>query len=114
MQSKEDVGSTGVETILNCLCFCASISQSKSFNSLLVSASHRATCDAVTHPVSLGLTPPQVGFQKILTLTYVDKFIDDVQLHFRDRYKNELEQKGAMKLLNHSYEFGDDFNMLLR
>lgn len=55
-----------------------------------------------------------MGFQKILTLTYVDKFIDDVQLHFRDRYKNELEQKGAMKLLNHSYEFEDDFNMLLR
>ncbi|KAM3616074.1 uncharacterized protein V6R79_011927 [Siganus canaliculatus] len=55
-----------------------------------------------------------VGFQKILTLTYVDKFIDDVQLHFRDRYKNELEQKGALKLLNHNYEFEDDFNMLLR
>lgn len=56
----------------------------------------------------------QVGFQKILTLTYVDKFIDDVQLHFRDRYKNELEQKGALKHLNHSYEFEDDFKMLLR
>uniref|UniRef100_A0A3P8UKD5 SRP receptor subunit alpha n=1 Tax=Cynoglossus semilaevis TaxID=244447 RepID=A0A3P8UKD5_CYNSE len=55
-----------------------------------------------------------VGFQKILTLTYVDKFIDDVQLHFRDRYKNELEQRGALKLLNNSYEFEDDFNMLLR
>nr|XP_046246297.1 signal recognition particle receptor subunit alpha [Scatophagus argus] len=55
-----------------------------------------------------------VGFQKILTLTYVDKFIDDVQLHFRDRYKNELEQKGALKLLNHNYEFEDDFKMLLR
>ncbi|XP_049581129.1 signal recognition particle receptor subunit alpha [Syngnathus scovelli] len=55
-----------------------------------------------------------VGFQKILTLTYVDKFIDDIQLHFRDLYKNELEQKGAMKLLNHSFEFGDDFQMLLR
>uniref|UniRef100_A0A672IV73 SRP54-type proteins GTP-binding domain-containing protein n=1 Tax=Salarias fasciatus TaxID=181472 RepID=A0A672IV73_SALFA len=55
-----------------------------------------------------------VGFQKILTLTYVDKFIDDVQLHFRDRYKNELEQKGALKLLNNSFEFQDDFMMLLR
>ncbi|XP_054472237.1 signal recognition particle receptor subunit alpha [Anoplopoma fimbria] len=55
-----------------------------------------------------------VGFQKILTLTYVDKFIDDVQLHFRDRYKNELEQKGALKLINNSFEFGDDFKMLLR
>ncbi|KAJ8280371.1 hypothetical protein GJAV_G00053740 [Gymnothorax javanicus] len=55
-----------------------------------------------------------VGFQKILTLTYVDKLIDDVQLHFRDRYKNELEQKGALKLLNGSFEFGDEFQKLLR
>uniref|UniRef100_A0A667X9C9 SRP receptor subunit alpha n=1 Tax=Myripristis murdjan TaxID=586833 RepID=A0A667X9C9_9TELE len=55
-----------------------------------------------------------VGFQKILTLTYVDKFIDDVQLHFRDRYKNELEQKGALKLLNNNFEFEDDFKTLLR
>ncbi|KAE8295514.1 Signal recognition particle receptor subunit alpha [Larimichthys crocea] len=55
-----------------------------------------------------------VGFQKILTLTYVDKFIDDVQLCFRDRYKNELEQKGALKLLNNNFEFGDDFQVLLR
>lgn len=55
-----------------------------------------------------------VGFQKILTLTYVDKFIDDVQLHFRDRYKNELEQKGAMKLLSNNFEFKEDFMMLLR
>ncbi|KAL0973311.1 hypothetical protein UPYG_G00201790 [Umbra pygmaea] len=55
-----------------------------------------------------------VGFQKILTLTYVDKFIDDVQLHFRDRYKNELEQKGALTLLNNTFGFEDDFQMLLR
>ncbi|XP_050990827.1 signal recognition particle receptor subunit alpha [Labeo rohita] len=55
-----------------------------------------------------------VGFQKILTLTYVDKFIDDVQLHFRDRYKNELEQRGALKFLLNNFEFGDDFHRLLR
>ncbi|XP_070684966.1 signal recognition particle receptor subunit alpha [Pempheris klunzingeri] len=55
-----------------------------------------------------------VGFQKILTLTYVDKLIDDVQLHFRDRYKNELEHKGALKLLNNNFEFDRDFKMLLR
>uniref|UniRef100_A0A7N6B1C1 SRP54-type proteins GTP-binding domain-containing protein n=1 Tax=Anabas testudineus TaxID=64144 RepID=A0A7N6B1C1_ANATE len=55
-----------------------------------------------------------VGFQKILTLTYVDKFLDDVQLHFRDRYKNELEQNGALKLLNNNFEFEDDFKILLR
>ncbi|KAL7878860.1 hypothetical protein AOLI_G00098340 [Acnodon oligacanthus] len=55
-----------------------------------------------------------VGFQKILTLTYVDKFIDDVQLHFRDRYKNELGQKGALKFLINRFEFEDDFSRLLR
>lgn len=55
-----------------------------------------------------------MGFQKILTLTYVDKFINDVQLRFRDRYKNELEQKGALKLLNNSFEFENDFKVLLR
>lgn len=56
----------------------------------------------------------QVGFQKILMLTYVDKFIDDVQHHFRDRYKNELEQNGAIKYLVNDFEFGDDFHQLLR
>uniref|UniRef100_A0A8C6KUA1 SRP receptor subunit alpha n=1 Tax=Nothobranchius furzeri TaxID=105023 RepID=A0A8C6KUA1_NOTFU len=55
-----------------------------------------------------------VGFQKILTLTYVDKFIDDVQLHFRDRYKNELEQKGTLKLLNSTFAFEDAFSELLK
>ncbi|XP_062861356.1 signal recognition particle receptor subunit alpha [Trichomycterus rosablanca] len=54
-----------------------------------------------------------VGFQKILMLTYVDKFIDDVQLHFRDRYKNELEQKNALNFLSSCFEFEDDFHQLL-
>ncbi|KAG2470019.1 signal recognition particle receptor subunit alpha [Polypterus senegalus] len=54
-----------------------------------------------------------VGFQKILTLTYVDKFIDDVQLRFRDLYKNQLEQKGALKLLD-NFDFKDDFLRLLQ
>lgn len=31
-----------------------------------------------------------VAFQKILQLSYVDKFLDDIHLEFRDRYKNEL------------------------
>lgn len=55
-----------------------------------------------------------MGFQKILTLTYVDKFINDVQRHFRDRYKNELEHKGAMKLLNTTFDFEEAFDELLR
>ncbi|KAM9481126.1 signal recognition particle receptor subunit alpha isoform 1-T1 [Clarias gariepinus] len=55
-----------------------------------------------------------VGFQKILTLTYVDKLIDDVQLYFRDRYKNELEQQDALKFLTNCFKFDEDFFRLLR
>ncbi|XP_043936753.1 signal recognition particle receptor subunit alpha isoform X2 [Protopterus annectens] len=55
-----------------------------------------------------------VGFQKILTLTYVDKFIDDIHLLFRDRYRNQLKQNGTLGLLNTSFEFQDDFLTLLR
>ncbi|XP_056467026.1 signal recognition particle receptor subunit alpha [Gadus chalcogrammus] len=55
-----------------------------------------------------------VGFQKILTLTYVDKLITDVQLQFRDRYKNELDKNVSLKLLNSNFEFENDFTMLLR
>ena len=29
-----------------------------------------------------------VGYQKMLSLSYIDKFLDDVQLAFRDKYKN--------------------------
>ncbi|NXE53280.1 SRPRA protein, partial [Casuarius casuarius] len=55
-----------------------------------------------------------VGFQKILTLTYVDKLIDDVHKEFRDKYRNEFQQKGALGLLNGTFDFKDDFLRLLR
>jgi len=32
-----------------------------------------------------------VAYQKILQLSYVDKFLNDIHLEFRDRFKNELE-----------------------
>ncbi|XP_043465364.1 signal recognition particle receptor subunit alpha homolog isoform X2 [Leptopilina heterotoma] len=32
-----------------------------------------------------------VAYQKILQLSYVDKFLNDVHLEFRDRFKNELQ-----------------------
>lgn len=56
----------------------------------------------------------QVGFQKILTLTYVDKLIDDVHKEFRDKYRNEFQQKGTLALLNGTFDFKDDFTRLLR
>ncbi|XP_002738227.1 signal recognition particle receptor subunit alpha-like, partial [Saccoglossus kowalevskii] len=33
-----------------------------------------------------------VAYQKILTLSYIDKFIDDVHQEFRDKYKDDLKQ----------------------
>lgn len=62
----------------------------------------------------VGCAPWQVGFQKILTLTYVDKLIDDVHKEFRDKYRNEFQQKGALGLLNGTFDFKDDFMRLLR
>ncbi|XP_056399966.1 signal recognition particle receptor subunit alpha [Hyla sarda] len=55
-----------------------------------------------------------VGYQKILTLTYVDKLIDDVHKEFRDKYRNQIQQNGALGLLNSSFDFQDDFDFLLR
>ncbi|XP_053126233.1 signal recognition particle receptor subunit alpha [Hemicordylus capensis] len=55
-----------------------------------------------------------VGFQKILTLTYVDKLIDDVHKEFRDKYRNEFQQKGSLGLLNGTFDFKEDFLRLLR
>lgn len=55
-----------------------------------------------------------VGYQKILTLTYVDKLIDDVHKEFRDKYRNQIQQNGALGLLNGSFDFEDDFSFLLK
>ncbi|KAH0623250.1 hypothetical protein JD844_031336 [Phrynosoma platyrhinos] len=55
-----------------------------------------------------------VGFQKILTLTYVDKLIDDVHKEFRDKYRNEFQQKGTLGILNGTFDFKEDFLRLLR
>ncbi|XP_051895926.1 signal recognition particle receptor subunit alpha isoform X2 [Pristis pectinata] len=55
-----------------------------------------------------------VGYQKILTLTYVDKFIDDIHMLFRDKYRNQLQQRGVLGLLSGSFDFLDDFKGLLR
>uniref|UniRef100_A0A8D0HG36 Signal recognition particle receptor subunit alpha n=1 Tax=Sphenodon punctatus TaxID=8508 RepID=A0A8D0HG36_SPHPU len=55
-----------------------------------------------------------VGFQKILTLTYVDKLIDDVHKEFRDKYRNEFQQKGILGILSGTFDFQEDFLHLLR
>lgn len=50
-----------------------------------------------------------VAYQKILQLSYVDKFLNDVHLEFRDRFKNELE--GASWFSN--FEFEPEYRMVL-
>ncbi|XP_073980947.1 signal recognition particle receptor alpha isoform X1 [Rhodnius prolixus] len=34
-----------------------------------------------------------VAYQKILQLSYVDKFLDDIHLEFRDKYKDDLQNR---------------------
>lgn len=34
-----------------------------------------------------------VAYQKILQLSYVDKFLNDIHLEFRDKYKTDLQQR---------------------
>lgn len=52
-----------------------------------------------------------MAFQKILQLAYIDKFLSDVHLEFRDKYKNELTTQGREF---NSFNFGDNFERLLR
>lgn len=49
-----------------------------------------------------------VAYQKILRLSYVDKFLNDVHLVFRDRYKNELENS-----IWCDYEFSKHYKRIL-
>lgn len=48
------------------------------------------------------------AYQKILQLSYVDKFIDDVHLAFRDKYKDELQSGQYFQVFN----FEDTFKLL--
>lgn len=52
-----------------------------------------------------------VAFQKILQLAYIDKFLSDVHLEFRDKYKNELTTQGREF---NSFNFGENFQRLLQ
>lgn len=50
-----------------------------------------------------------VAYQKILQLSYVDKFLNDIHLEFRDKYKNEL----ASGLHFYEFNFIDDYKSVL-
>lgn len=50
-----------------------------------------------------------VAYQKILQLSYVDKFLNDVHLEFRDRFKNDLQTSQWFS----NYDFNDDYQKIL-
>ncbi|OAD55792.1 Signal recognition particle receptor subunit alpha like protein [Eufriesea mexicana] len=50
-----------------------------------------------------------VAYQKILQLSYVDKFLNDIHLEFRDRFKNELKNSKWF----YNYEFQSDYEHVL-
>jgi len=51
-----------------------------------------------------------VAYQKILQLSYVDKFLSTVQQEFRDKYKNDLQQG----TISRSFDFEVNFDNILR
>ncbi|XP_076221968.1 signal recognition particle receptor alpha isoform X2 [Nomia melanderi] len=50
-----------------------------------------------------------VAYQKILQLSYVDKFLNDIHLEFRDRFKNELERSQWF----YNFEFQSNYENIL-
>ncbi|KAK9886973.1 hypothetical protein WA026_019231 [Henosepilachna vigintioctopunctata] len=51
-----------------------------------------------------------VAYQKILQLSYVDKFLSDIHLEFRDKYKNELTRGDHFQ----DFTFIDGYNEILK
>lgn len=51
-----------------------------------------------------------VAYQKILQLSYVDKFLNDIHLAFRDKYKNELSDGRYFQ----QFDFIDRYNVTLQ
>ncbi|XP_053608739.1 signal recognition particle receptor subunit alpha homolog [Plodia interpunctella] len=51
-----------------------------------------------------------VAYQRILQLSYVDKFLNDVHLEFRDKYKNELQS--AQHIMD--FDFKTTFDRVLK
>ncbi|XP_012535416.2 signal recognition particle receptor subunit alpha homolog [Monomorium pharaonis] len=50
-----------------------------------------------------------VAYQKILQLSYVDKFLNDIHLEFRDRFKNELENSNWFS----NFDFEQSYHIVL-
>lgn len=51
-----------------------------------------------------------VAYQRILQLSYVDKFLSDIHLEFRDAFKNQLQ----LQQYGEQFDFSDTFNNILK
>lgn len=51
-----------------------------------------------------------VAYQKILQLSYVDKFLNDIHLEFRDKYKNQIADGNFFQ----DFDFEDRYNSTLQ
>ncbi|XP_057364813.1 signal recognition particle receptor subunit alpha homolog [Daphnia carinata] len=51
-----------------------------------------------------------VAYQKILKLSYVDKFLNDINMEFRDAYKNELQ----LQQFGRNFEISEMFTSILK
>lgn len=51
-----------------------------------------------------------VAYQKILQLSYVDKFLNDIHLEFRDKYKNDLSNASSFR----EFDFMSTFKCTLQ
>lgn len=54
----------------------------------------------------------QVGYQKILQLSYIDKFLTDIQMEFRNKYKDVLQNKANAMVCG--FDFDETFNKMLK
>lgn len=52
-----------------------------------------------------------VAYQKILQLSYVDKFLSDIHLEFRDKYKNDLADVKGLPFSH--FDFDGDYQRVL-
>lgn len=53
-----------------------------------------------------------VGYQKILQLSYIDKFLTDIQMEFRNKYKDVLQNKANALVCG--FDFDETFNKMLK
>jgi len=51
-----------------------------------------------------------VAYQKILQLSYIDKFLNDIHLEFRDKYKDDLTHGRIFQ----NFDFGGTFKQVLK